>query len=106
MSGLPAPTVFRAGDLRGIGSQLSLWTPQIELTLQELRGAQLMMSGQMQRLTESAEIELMKVIVSFWNELDTRAAEKTQSKERLKQQIVGIKQQHGGRGAEWRARAG
>ena len=45
------------------------------------------MSGQMQRLIESAEIDLMKVIVSFRNELDTRAAEKTLSDERLKQNI-------------------
>ena len=47
--------------------QVNLWTPQIELTLQELRVAQLVMSGQMQRLIESAEIELMKVIGSFRN---------------------------------------
>ena len=67
--------------------QMNPWTPQIELTPQELRGAQLVMSGQMQRLIESAEIELMKVIVSFRNELDTRAAEKTLSDERLKQDI-------------------
>ena len=38
-----------------------------------------MMSGQTQRLIESAEIAIMKVIVSFQNELDTRAAEITQS---------------------------
>ena len=70
--------------------QVNLWTPQIELTLQELRGAQLVMSGQMQRLIESAEIELMKVIVSFRNKLDTRAAEKTLSDERLKQDIQNL----------------
>ena len=34
------------------------------------------MSGQMQRLIQSAKIELMKVIVSFRNELDTRVVEK------------------------------
>ena len=68
-------------------SQLNLWTPQLELTLQELRGAQLVLSGQMQRLIESTEIELMKVTVSFPNELDTRAAEETQSDERPKQDI-------------------
>ena len=59
----------------------------MELTLQELRGAQLVMCGQMQRLIESREIELMKVTESFRNELDTRAAEKTQSDERLKQDM-------------------
>ena len=68
-------------------SQLNVWTPQIELTLQELRGAQLVTSEQMQRLIESAEMELMKVIVSFRAELDTRAAEKAQSDELLKQDI-------------------
>ena len=47
--------------------QVNLWTPQIELTLQELLVAQLVMSGQIQRLIESAEIELMKVIGSFRN---------------------------------------
>ena len=67
--------------------QVNPWTPQTELTQQELRGAQLVMSGQMQRLIESAEIELMKVIVSFRNLLDTRAAEKTLSDERLTQDI-------------------
>ena len=41
----------------------------------------------MQRLVESAEMELMKVIVSFRGELDTRAAEKAQSDEILKQDI-------------------
>ena len=46
-----------------------------ELTMQELRGAQLVMSGQTQRLVEIAEIELMKVIESFRNELDTRVVE-------------------------------
>ena len=40
MSGVPATTVFGAGDIKGLVSQLNLWTPQIELTLQELRGAQ------------------------------------------------------------------
>ena len=48
-----ATTVFGAGDLQSIVSQLNLWTPQIELTPQELRGAQLVMSGQMQRAHES-----------------------------------------------------
>ena len=74
-------------DLQSLVSQLNLWTPHIELALQELRGAHLVLSGQMQRLIESTEIELMKVTVSFRNELDTRAAEKTQSDERLKQDI-------------------
>ena len=41
----------------------------------------------MQRLIGSAEMELMKVIVSFRAEHDTRAAEKAQSDERLKQDI-------------------
>ena len=63
MSAAPAATVFRAGDLQSLASQLNVWTPQIELTLEGLRGAQLVMSGQMQRLIESAEMELMKVIV-------------------------------------------
>ena len=58
MSGVPATTVSGAGDLQGLVSQLKLWTPQI-VTLQVLRGAQLVASGQMQRLIESAEIELM-----------------------------------------------
>ena len=70
MSGIPATTVFGAGDLQALVLQLNLWTSQIELTPQELRGAQLVMSGQMQRLVESAEIDIMKVIVSFRNELD------------------------------------
>ena len=61
-------------------SKLDVWTQQIELTLQE---PQLVMSGQMQRLIESAGMEFMKVIVSFQAELDTRAAEKAQSDERL-----------------------
>ena len=87
MSETPTATVFGAGDLQSLVSQLNVWTPQIELTLQELRGAQLVMSGQMQRLIESAEMELMKVIVSFRAELDTRAAEKAQSDELLKQDI-------------------
>ena len=42
------------------------------------------MSGQLQRLIERAEIELMKVFLSFRNELDTRAAVKTKSDEGLK----------------------
>ena len=87
MSGGPATTVFGAGDLQSLVSQLNLWTPQVELTIQELRGAQLVVSGQIQCLIESAEIKLMKVIVSFWNELDTRAAEITQSDDRLKHDI-------------------
>ena len=87
MSETPAATVFGAGNLQSLVSQLNVWTPQIELTLQELRGAQLVISGQMQRLIESAEMELMKVIVSFRAELDTRAAEKAQSDELLKQDI-------------------
>ena len=33
MSGVPATTVFGAGDLQGLVSQLNLWTPQVELTL-------------------------------------------------------------------------
>ena len=41
----------------------------------------------MQHLNESAEMELMKVIVSFRTQLDTRAVEKTQSDERPKQDI-------------------
>ena len=41
----------------------------------------------MQRLIESAEMELMKVIVLFRAELDTRAAEKAQSDEFLKQDM-------------------
>ena len=41
----------------------------------------------MQRLFESVEIELMKVTVLFRNKLDTRAAEKTQSDQRLKQDM-------------------
>ena len=87
MSAVPAATVFGAGDLQSLVSQLNVWTPLIELTLQELRGAQLVMSGQMQRLVESADMELMKVIVSFRAEHDKRAAEKAQSDERLKQDI-------------------
>ena len=43
------------------------------------------MSGQRRRLIESAEIELTKVIVSFWNKLDRRATEDKQSDGRLKQ---------------------
>ena len=86
MAKLPATTSFGAGDLQGIVWQLNLWTPQIELTLQELRGAQLEMSGRMQRHVESAEIQLMNVTVSFRNELYT-AAEKTESDERLKQAL-------------------
>ena len=66
-------------------SKLNLWTPRIELTQQELREAQLVKSGQMRRLIECAEIELMKVTVSFRNEFDTRAAEKIQSDCWLKQ---------------------
>ena len=50
MSGEPATMVSGAGDLQCLVSQLNLWTPQIELTLQELREAQLVMSGHMQRL--------------------------------------------------------
>ena len=65
MSAAAAATVFGAGNLQSLVSQLNVWTPQIELTLQELRGAQLVMSGQMPRLIESAEMELMRVIVSF-----------------------------------------
>ena len=87
MSTAAATTVFGAGDLQSFVSQLNVWTPQTELTLQELRGAQLVISGQMQRVIESAEMELMKVTASFWVELDTRAAEKAQSDERLKQDI-------------------
>ena len=87
MSAAPAATVFGAGGLQRLVSQLNVWTQQIELTLQELRGAQLVMSGQMQRLIESAEMEFMKVIVSFRAELDTKAAERAQSDERLKQNI-------------------
>ena len=87
MAMLPATTSFGAGDLQGIVWQLNLWTAQIELTLQELRGAQLEMSGRMQRLVESAEIQLMNVKVSFRNELYTAAAEKTESDERLKQEL-------------------
>ena len=68
-------------------SQLNLWTPLIELTLHELRGALLVMSGNMPSRVESAEIELMKVKVSFRNELDTSAAEKTQSDEMLNQDL-------------------
>ena len=68
-------------------SQLNLWTLQVELTAQELCGAQLAMNEQMQRLIESAEIELMKVTVSFRNGLDIRAAEKTEPDEVLKQDI-------------------
>ena len=87
MSTAAATTVLGAGDLQSFVSQLNVWTPQTELTLQELRGAQLVISGQMQRVIESAEMELMKVIASFWVELVTRAAEKAQSDERLKQDI-------------------
>ena len=72
------------GNLQSLVSQLNAWTPQIELTLQELRGAHLVTSGQMQRLIESAEMELMKFVVSILAELNTRAAEKAQSDERLK----------------------
>ena len=75
------------GDLQSLVSQLNVLTPQIELTLQELRGAQLVMSGQVQRLIESAEMELMNVIVSFRAELDTRAAVKAQSDKMLKQDM-------------------
>ena len=50
MSEASAVTVFGAGDLQSLVSQLNMWTPQIELTLQELRGAQLVMSGQMPML--------------------------------------------------------
>ena len=85
MSGVTATTVFGAGDLQGLVSQLNQWTPQIELTLQELRGAEVVMSGQMQRLVHSAEIGLVKVRVSFQNELNARALEKAQSDESLKQ---------------------
>ena len=41
----------------------------------------------MQRLSESAAMKLMKVMVSFRTQLDTRAVEKTQSDERLKQDM-------------------
>ena len=42
------------------------------------------MSGKMPSFTKCAEIECLKVIVLFRNEFDTKAAEKTQSGERLK----------------------
>ena len=50
------------------------------------RAAQLVMSGQVQRLVESVEIERMKFKFSFRNEPDTYAAEKTRSDQRLKQE--------------------
>ena len=74
MSGVPATTVFGAGDLQGLVSHLNPWTPQIECTLSELCGAQLVMSWQLRRFVESADIELMKV---------TRAA-KTNEKQKNK----------------------
>ena len=82
MSAAGAATVFGAGDLQSLVSPLNVWTPQIELTLQELCGAQLVMSRQMQRLVDSAEMELMKVIVSF-------RAELTQERQRKRSQTKG-----------------
>ena len=80
MPGAPATKTFWSRrDLQGLVSQPNVWTPQSELSLQEVRRAQLVLSGQMQRLVESAEIELMKVNVLFRSELDTRAAEKDHS---------------------------
>ena len=45
MCAVPATVVCGAGDLQGLVSQLNLWTPQIEPTEEELRGAQLVMCG-------------------------------------------------------------
>ena len=38
MSAAPAATVFGAGDLQSLESQLNVWTPQIELTLKSCVG--------------------------------------------------------------------
>ena len=78
---------FGAGELQTLVAQLNAWTPQIETAIQELRGAQLVMSGQMQRLVESGENELTNIVVAFRSELDFRAAERVQHDEALKQEL-------------------
>ena len=82
MSGTPAATTFGSGKLQGHRVQLNIWAPQTELSLQELRGAQLVMSGQRPRLVETHQHHR-----AFRSELDTRTMEKSVSDDRLKQKI-------------------
>ena len=82
MSGTPAATTFGSGKLQGHRVQLNIWAPQTELSLQELRGAELAMSGQRPRLVETHQHHR-----AFRSELDTRTMEKSVSDDRLKQKI-------------------
>ena len=68
MSRTPAATTFGAGEYKGPVPQVNLRTPQIALVLRELRGAQLVVSGHMQRLVEGVEIELTKIVDTWTTE--------------------------------------
>ena len=79
-------------DLRSKGSPVSCGTAELMDTADRAHptGAAWSATGdvcQMQRLLENADIELMRVIVSSRSELDTRTTEKTESEEKLQQEI-------------------
>jgi hypothetical protein len=80
-------TVFGASDLPMLVAQLNAWAPQVELSVQQVRGAAMVAEGRIQQLAEGGAAELTNIVVAFRNELDSCTASRAAADEALKEEL-------------------